>query len=57
MVFTLEVSTNLEMPKAQFEGLARAKMLSTEISLNEDMRLRWHISEGKTVFVTNPKPE
>lgn len=44
--FTLDVFTSdPEMSKEKFEQLVSEKALKTEMKLNEDMRLRWHVNE------------
>lgn len=44
MHLTLSVYTGHEMSKNEFETLAIAAALNTEIKLNEDARLRWHLT-------------
>lgn len=57
--FTVEVSTTHGMTQAVFDSLVAEKMFHTEVELNKDLRLRWHIHSisGENLMVTNPKDQ
>lgn len=43
--FKLSVYTSLNVTPEQFENYVMHKLLELEAKLNEDARLRWHITE------------
>jgi hypothetical protein len=43
--FIINVYTSHEMTQEEFSKLVYNKLLVTEISLNKDGRLRWHVEE------------
>jgi hypothetical protein len=43
--FTLSVYTSLNMTEEEFLELIYAKVMLSEIELNADARLRWHVKE------------
>jgi len=47
MHFTISVYTSIDLGQAVFESIVAAKLIETEAHLNDDMRLRWHISDGR----------
>ena len=42
----LSVYTSADMTKEQFDHLVQTKAVIMEAELNQDMRLRWHVSEA-----------
>lgn len=45
---TLSVYTTADLSEEEFTQLVAEKALTMEVKLNEDMRLRWHITERTT---------
>jgi hypothetical protein len=43
--FTISVYTSLEIPEEDFRELVYEMLVRTEMTLNLDMRLRWHVKE------------
>jgi hypothetical protein len=55
--FKLSVYTSADMTEEEFEDLVRTRALATEILLNGDGRLRWHLSEMEGVEGTDHLPQ
>jgi len=45
--FTISVYTSLDMPEEEFNYLVSEMLVKTELALNMDMRLRWHVKESQ----------
>jgi len=45
--FTISVYTSLDMTEKDFIYLVSEMLVKTEMALNMDMRLRWHVKENK----------
>ena len=43
--FTISAYTSLDMTEEEFNHLVSFMLVRTEMALNEDMRLRWHVKE------------
>ena len=45
--FTISVYTSLNIPEEEFNHLVAEMLVKTEMALNMDMRLRWHVKEQR----------
>ena len=45
--FTISVYTALDMTEEEFNYLVLNMLMGTEMALNADMRLRWHIKDAE----------